>query len=223
MNRRKRFFNYMPKKCLCGCGEIIIWQKHHKWRDIKYIRGHAPNKNRLQLVSKKFGRLTVIKFAEFRRGKNNMKRSYWKCKCACGNYTVVRGLNLKIKNGVKSCGCLQKEVMSKIGKRAYKHGMSNTKFFRIWVGMQTRCFDSKEKAYRWYGARGITVCKRWLRFENFRDDMYKLYLKHKKNNDYTSIERINSNGNYKPSNCKWATREEQRANQRPRQRTRDFR
>ena len=86
--------------------------------------------------------------------------------------------------------------------------MSKTRFYKIWKGIHTRCFNSHIKAYKNYGGRGITMCDRWLEFENFRDDMLKSY------NDKLTIERINNDGNYEPNNCKWITLSEQVKNKR---------
>lgn len=91
------------------------------------------------------------------------------------------------------------------------HGMSKTRFYRIWSGMKVRCNNPLERAYF---QRGIKVCERWGNFLNFKDDMYESYLQHciEHGEKNTSIERKDVNGNYEPSNCKWATREEQDRN-----------
>ncbi len=93
--------------------------------------------------------------------------------------------------------------------------MSKTKFYRVWKAIKNRCNNPNVESYKDYGGRGIKICERWLEsFENFRDDMYESYLEHKKNNNSTTINRINNNGNYEPSNCKWATYLEQTKNKR---------
>lgn len=102
-------------------------------------------------------------------------------------------------------------------KKYFKtHGQSRTRFYTIWMGMKTRCFDTNFKQYSDYGGRGITICDSWLKFENFRDDMYVDYLEHsvdfgEKN---TSIDRIDTDNNYCKDNCKWSTEFEQKRNTR---------
>ncbi len=88
---------------------------------------------------------------------------------------------------------------------AIKHGQSKTRLYQVWNSMKRRCLD---KTNKYYGGRGISVCDRWLTWENFRDDMGPSFK------DGLSLDRVNNNGNYEPSNCRWATRTEQRANTR---------
>lgn len=102
-----------------------------------------------------------------------------------------------------SCGCLRHLLL---GIRSKTHGMAESKEYRSWVAMWSRCTNPEHVAYRRYGGRGITICERWSEFENFFADMGpKPTPKH-------SIERINNDGNYEPSNCKWATPFEQAQN-----------
>lgn len=160
---------------------------------------------RLNLIGHKYNRLKVVKSIGSKNGK-----SYWLCKCDCGNFTKATSVNLR-QNSHKSCGCYQVDFPS-----FKRHGMSDTRFHNIWKGMKKRCFKESSGNYGRYGGRGITVCKRWLVFENFRDDMHKQYVNHvnKFGEKDTQIDRINVNGNYEPKNCRWVTIKEQASNKR---------
>lgn len=143
------------------------------------------------LSGEKFNRLTVLKFSR-RRGANYL----WECLCECGAKSIVDGFRLKT-GRIKSCGCL-KCSKTKTKKNSY----------RSWYCMVERCTNKENIGYQDYGGRGILVCHRWLIFENFYEDMgNRPSLKH-------SIERKDTNGNYEPSNCIWATPSEQSRNKR---------
>jgi len=125
------------------------------------------------------------------------------CKCDCGNETTVRLTNLR-SNHTKSCGCIRSSTTR---KTQTKHGMSQTRVYRIWADIKQRCFNPKCKSYESYGARGITICDEWKDFINF----YK-WSKKSGYDDSLTIERIDVNGNYEPSNCKWIEVSEQNSN-----------
>lgn len=149
----------------------------------------------------KYNRLTIIKEVEPKIYNRRTKKRF-ECKCDCNNLIIVFLEHLK--NGhTKSCGCLRIEKSSEI-----KHGHSNrTQTYNSWAGMKQRCFYIKHKYYFNYGGRGITVCERWMNFSNFLEDMGE-------RPKGTTLDRINPNGNYEPSNCRWATIEEQIKNRR---------
>lgn len=152
----------------------------------------------IDISGKRFGRLVVIEKSH--GGKN----SCWKCVCDCGKYTVV-GLP-DLKDGTKSCGCLKREKDIAGGPNK-KHGFCRFAEYRIWSSMIRRCTNPKSKRYHRYGGRGIRVCDRWLKsFKSFVDDM------DQRPSAKYSIDRIDNDGNYEPSNCRWATQKEQQRN-----------
>ena len=151
------------------------------------------------LTGKTFNRLTVIKRAEVEK-----KEVYYLCKCTCGNEKIIRGKDLKY-NKIKSCGCLNKE---KTIERNTKHSLRHTRIYRIWLLMKNRCLNSKYYLFKNYGGRGITICNEW------KNDFVKFYDWSMNNgyNDTLTIDRIDVNGNYEPSNCRWATKLQQQRN-----------
>jgi hypothetical protein len=129
---------------------------------------------------------------------------FWVCKCSCGNKRAVNQNNLLMGRS-RSCGCLQKEATSRARKT---HGQSQNPLYSIWQAMNARCQKPHHRDYRFYGARGIKVCRRWRNFTYFLADMEA---------DWTSglsIERNDVNKDYKKSNCRWATQAEQARNTR---------
>lgn len=164
---------------------------------------------KVDMIGKRFQRWTVLREDGYTEGKN--KRYYrYLCICDCGTILSVIGRNLR-KGITESCGCFQKE---RAAAAQEKHGHSPrtgaTRTYYSWTAMIGRCSRPNNCGYKWYGARGIRVCDRWLNsFENFLEDMGE-------RPKGKSLDRINNDGNYEPSNCRWATQKEQIRNQRKR-------
>lgn len=152
---------------------------------------------KIDLTGKVFGRLLVLEHA----GKSVRGQSLWLCSCSCGNQKVMQYSSLVA--GTQSCGCKKREP----NLANTTHGQSNTRTYRAWTNMKARCLDVNHQAYHNYGARGITVCERWMTFEPFLEDMGFCP-------EGLEIERMDNDDGYYKENCKWATRSEQQSNKR---------
>ncbi len=157
---------------------------------------------KIELTGKVIGRLTVIR--EVFGHKYAGKHRKWLCKCACGQEREM--FQDRLAKGVAvSCGCAQSEIVT---RTMTTHGLSKTPIHYVWQNMLARCKNKRLTAWKHYGGRGISVCSRWEVFENFLADMGALPFKD------AELDRINNDGNYEPSNCRWATRKEQNSNTR---------
>jgi hypothetical protein len=169
---------------------------------------------RSELVGRRFDRLLVIAYAG-----SLFQKSHWLCRCDCGVEKVVNGVSLK--RGLShSCGCWRVEVGERNGRKTKgsngnkgatrKHGeaIARTAEYRTWVSMHERCRSPKSQKWANYGGRGIKVCERWALYETFLADMGRRPSK------LHSLDRVENDGHYEPSNCRWATKKEQVDNRR---------
>lgn len=147
-----------------------------------------------KLTGQKFGRLHVI--TEAYKTRNGIM---WECRCECGTVKPISGSKL-VSGSTRSCGCLRIE-------RVTTHGLSKTPTYVAWREMLSRCIYPNNRSYPNYGALGISVCARWLKFINFHADMGDRPLNH-------SIDHKRVTGNYNLDNCKWSTKSEQQRNKR---------
>lgn len=206
LKRVKNDKNGSPKfLCKCDCGNLkevlsFTLRNGESTNCGCYLKERA-NKE----IGKKYNHWTILEKAE----SNKYGQAKWLCRCDCGN---LRKLYLPyIKNGSsKSCGCCRREFLK---NQNIKHGMSNSKIYNIWSSMKGRCYTKTQTAYKHYGGRGIRVCDEWLDKENGFMNFYNWAMQ----NGYQeglSIDRINVNGNYEPTNCRWVTKRTQSNNTR---------
>ena len=154
----------------------------------------------IDMTGKRYGMLTVIRYA----GHNKNGNRVWECKCDCGTIKMIEGSPLR-KGITVSCGCYHKRDIT---ERETIHGMSDTRLHNIWNHMKQRCSNKNNTAYKYYGGRGITVCNEW---SNDFMSFYSWAMQ----NGYTeelTIDRIDTNKGYDPSNCRWVSRKVQMNN-----------
>lgn len=161
---------------------------------------------RNDLTGQRFGRLTAIEpIGRYKNGE-----VIWKCLCDCGNEVEVRSGNLRSEH-TKSCGCYHDDAHK---PRLTKHGGWGTRLYFVWKDMKGRCECDYRREYKYYGAKGVSVCDEWQDFGSFRDWALQNGYDEKAEYGQCTIDRIDPYGNYEPSNCRWVSMAEQAKNKR---------
>ena len=160
------------------------------------------------LTGKKFGRLTAIQYTG--KTTEHGHNAIWLCKCDCGNFVEVSSGNLQTPK-FHSCGCYVKERMSKLN---YKHGGKKERLYMVWTAMKRRCYDPSFTEYENYGGRGIAVCDTFLDYSQFREWALANGYDQNADKQMCTLDRVDVNGNYTPTNCRWVPSQIQQNNRR---------
>lgn len=191
-------------ECRCDCGSVTHPFASNIRRGMAMscgcVRHEQPAHNFQDITGLKFGRLLAIR----RSSPLGVKNTKWECLCNCGKTTIVSPSKLK-SGHTRSCGCLSIETVI---KRVTTHGDTGSTTYSCWSAMLRRCFNPNVREFCYYGGRGITVCERWRRsYASFLKDMGP-------RPSGLEIDRIDNEGNYEPTNCRWTTKSQNCLNRR---------
>lgn len=193
-------------KCNCECGNIKNVKSDDLIRHRTESCGCIRRKN--DLTGNRYGRLIVIKEAEPEKRKDGLgTKRRWECLCDCGN-TIITKQELLVSGSTKSCGCLNNDTRHRKNPDAITN--KYPRLFRIWQGIKNRCNRPNDQHHKNYYDKGVKVCKEW-------NDSFHAFLEWSLQNGYAdnlTIDRIDTTGNYEPTNCRWNTNKEQQSNKR---------
>ena len=197
--------------CQCECGNIITTNtdslKAGKKRSCGCMIDDWRKSKHSDIIGNRYGRLVVIGEAE-----NKGRRVMLKCRCDCGKEIITRKDGL-VSGHTKSCGCANEEWMHS-GKMNRKHGLTNDRAYWVWAKVRSRCYNANSREYPNYGGRGIKMCDEWQDAEKFIKWCYENGYDATVPKGVCTLERIDVNGNYEPSNCCFKTNLEQQNNRR---------
>jgi hypothetical protein len=180
----------------CDCGTIKTTKKDTltSGKSTQCLKCFC-NRGNIYKIGDKIHNWTILE-----EGKNKWMERHYLCKCECGKEKIVRKRDLERNKSTRCVSCW-------ISQKNTTHNNSTSATYRIWTAMRQRCENPRSKSYKWYGYRGIKICERWQNFAWFLEDMGP-------RPDGLTIDRIDPDGNYELSNCRWSTLEEQHGNRR---------
>lgn len=213
---KDRYRGEKQYECKCTCGKTITVRRCNLisgntkscgcTRIKRMLDTRRKSKPQRDLAGTTFGRLTVVKKLDKKQYSNQL----WLCKCKCGSFTTVNQENL-LSGHTRSCGCLSRDIAS---SRNATHRESHSRLYRVWRSMKARCQNPKTEQYHNYGGRGIKVCQEWQKYEPFRDWAMSHGYNPNASFGQCTIDRIDVDGNYEPSNCRWVDLKTQANNKR---------
>lgn len=201
--------------CRCTCGNTTLVTgrllRNGHTKSCGCLSAELASLNSLNnLIGQRFGKLVVLYRGSDYVSPSGRHLVRWVCKCDCGNSTLVAAHQLT-SDKTRSCGCLHMEKLRNGNK---KHGGCYDRLYRVFYNMRDRCNNPHNKSYSYYGGRGITICDDWNDYLNFKEWAYSHGYDETAPKGECTLDRINSDGNYEPDNCRWVSMKVQCNNKR---------